>query len=543
VIIETKRGDVVRVAKPRNPWGAYDSLASSTYSGQTITPESALALPAIMGAVALVSEHNGVMPLETIDMRATSGRRLVEGGWLAPMLRFAPNEDQSGADLWTMVNAHLMLRGNAYLAKVRDPRGLISELYPLHPANVNPYRAENGEKRFRIRVYDGLDFTEIDATPEAVLHIKGKSINNPLVGESVIAHARHSLGTHAAQIEYQARTYQDGMLIKGVLSTPERNLNPEAVQRVKAQWQSTYQGVANSHDIAVLHSGITFQQVSMSPQDAQFIEAMQWSHTQVATMFKIPASRLNGDGGASMRYANMREDDLFFDKQACLPIRVMIEQSLNRDLDLFGATSPWVPKFNEAAQLRADIQTRFSVYEKGRALGVFSANDIRRAEDLPELGEQGDDYTPLRSSGSVGGRNVEDAERALRDSRTLPDQHLHVSVNPAEHRTDVHVSVPEQDPPVVNVAAPEVREMPAPIVNVSSPDVVVNVPEQPAPVVNVDVAAPQVDVAAPSVSVAAPDVRVEPVLSMPAVDGGKSVTIRRDANGYITGASVDPSGS
>lgn len=395
MIIEGAQGDLVRVTKPRDPWGAYQSLDVRTFAGQAVSPESALALPAVLGAVSLISEHNGAMPLEVID---TSSSSVVQGGWMAPMLKHAPNEDQSGVDLWTMVFAHLLLRGNAYLVKLRDADGIIRELYPIHPMNVNPYRGENGQKLFRVHVYQGTEFIEVDLTSSDVLHIKGKSINDPLVGESVIAHARNTLGTHAAQIEYQGRAYQDGMLVKGMLSTPERNLNEEAVRRMKAQFRSAYGGIGNSHDIAVLHSGMSFQQIAMSPEDAQFIETMKWSHTQVATIFKIPASRLNGDGGSSMRYANMREDDLFFDKQACLPLRVMVESSLNRDPDLFGARSPWVPRFNEAEQLRADVQTRFNVYRIEREIGTSSQNDILRAEGRPPIGPEGDDYTPLGSS-------------------------------------------------------------------------------------------------------------------------------------------------
>jgi HK97 family phage portal protein len=396
MIVETTRGAVARASKPRNPWDAYTALDTRTFAGQDISPESALALPAVIGGVKLISEHNGVMPLETIDQRAPRGRQIVEGGWLAPMLRHAPNEDQSGPDLWTMVNAHLLLRGNAYLAKLRDPSGRIAELYPIHPSNVNPYRDRDGRKLYRVRVYDGIDFVEIDLTDRDILHIKGPSINDPLVGESVIAHCRHSLGTHAAQIEYQARTYQDGMLIKGALSTPG-NLSPDAAERIKAQWRSAYSGIGNSHDIAVLHSGATFQQVSMSPEDAQFIQSMKWGHTQVATMLKLPASRLNGED-TSGRYANMSQDDLYMDKQACMPLRVLIEAAINRDTDLFGPVSPWVPRFNEAASLRADLKTRLEGYEIERRLGTLSANEIRALENRPSIGPEGDDYAPIGAS-------------------------------------------------------------------------------------------------------------------------------------------------
>lgn len=115
-------------------------------------------------------------------------------------------------------------------------------------------------------------------------------------------------------------------------------------------------------------------------------------------MLKIPASRLNGEG-ASETYVNQGQDDLFFDKQACLPWRKMCEASLNRDVDLFGPFSPWVPKFNPESQLQADIETRFNVYRIARQIGVMSQNDIRRAEDRPEIGPEGDDYTPINSGG------------------------------------------------------------------------------------------------------------------------------------------------
>lgn len=397
MILETTRGTLNLAAKPHNPWRQYEGIATDTHAGVRVAPEDSLALVAVYGAVSLIADANGTMPLETIDQRAISGRKVVEGGWMAPMLRYEPNSDMSGADLWTMVNAHLILRGNAYLAKLKNPDGTVRELYPLMPWNVNPYRDAQGRKVFRVTVYEGDTAVDADYTPDAILHIKGKSITNPLRGESPFTHARDVIGTQLAQTEYQARAYQDGMMLKGILSVPHMNFSPDAAERVKQQWRSAYAGLGNSHDIAVLHGGASFNPVSLSPEDAQFIQTMKWTHTQIATLLKIPASRLNGEG-TSMTYANQGQDDLFFDKQACLPLRIMIEQAINRDRDLFGPSSPWVPKFNPKTQLQADILTRFEVYETARRIGVMSQNDILRAEDRPEIGPAGDDYTPLATS-------------------------------------------------------------------------------------------------------------------------------------------------
>lgn len=400
MILDTLRGSIALAARPRNPYAMWNQLPTDSMAGQIVSPESALAIVAVYGAVALVAEANGTMPLEVIDTKAARGDEVVRGGQLAPMLQHAPNSEMSGADLWMTVFSHLMLRGNAYLAKLRDSSGRVVELLPIHPMYVHPYRDQNGVKTLRVRLYQGSTFIDKDFTEHEILHIKGRSIEDPLVGESPITHTRNMMGTQLAQTEYQARAYQDGMLIKGVLSTPEKNLNPDAVTRVKEQWKSTYQGVGSSHDIAVLHSGITFQPVSMSPEDAQFIQTMKWSHTQVATMFKIPASRLNGDSGNSLRYANQGQDDLFFDKQACLPLRLMVEGAINRDTDLFGPFSSWMPRFNSDVALRADIKTRYDVYQIARNIGSMSANDVRGTEGDPSIGPDGDNYEPLKITGS-----------------------------------------------------------------------------------------------------------------------------------------------
>lgn len=408
MILETTSGTLMRVSRPSDPYNAYRSYPVSTTAGQRVDMESASALPAFYGAVSLISNVCGTMPLEIVDTRAATGQTIVKGGYLPALLRHAPNEDMSGVDLWVFVFACLLMNGNAYLAKIRDSSGRIVELYPLLPQYVAPYRADGGAKTFRVRIYEGVEYIEADFTPNDILHIKGPSLpfDDPIVGVSAVTLMRHALGTMQAQKEYQARAYQDGMLTKGLLSVPAgMNVSKQSVDRLKQQFKSATQGLRNSHDIAVLHSGASFQAIGMTPEDAQFIETMRWSHTEVATLFNIPSSRLNGDSSTGT-YQNQAQDDLAFYQQACRPRVEMVEASLNRDPDLFGAMSAWIPRFDTSAILRADIKTRFEVYQIARDIGAMSANDIRRSEDAPEV-EGGDDYTPLAATKtSTGGQDA-----------------------------------------------------------------------------------------------------------------------------------------
>jgi HK97 family phage portal protein len=143
----------------------------------------------------------------------------------------------------------------------------------------------------------------------------------------------------------------------------------------------------------VLDHGAKYQPVSLSNDDAQFIEQMRFGATEIAAMLNIPPAMIGADG-ASMTYTNAQHNDLHFLKFTLRPWLTFIEDALNTDRELFGARSTWHPRFNTDEVIRPDIQTRFQVYNTGRQIGVYSANEIRGAEGLPTR-EGGDEFTNL----------------------------------------------------------------------------------------------------------------------------------------------------
>jgi HK97 family phage portal protein len=400
VIIPTRDGDrsITIAARPADTFGAWKSGPTWSHSGQTVTPEGAMALTAVYGGVMLIAQTCGTMQLEVIDESKPVGDRLVRNARIATILGHTPNRDMSAVSVWMMIFVHLLLRGNGYLAKLRDASGYVNELIPLLPTDVTPWRAPDGRKLFRVRLLSGSEWFEYDFTEDAILHIPGPSLDDPLVGVSPFTLVRHRIGAHLAQSEYQGRSYRDGLLIKGVLSTPQNTITPETAQRMQERWAAAYGGMDGAGKVPVLHSGITFQPVSLSPEDAQFIQTMKWGHTEVATILQLPASRLNGDTGNSNRYANMAQDDLFAHKSAMLPRLEMVEAALRRDPDLFGPGARWTPRFNADAALRADVLTRRQTQRIERELGMRSINEQRADEGWSNIGPEGDDYTPLKNS-------------------------------------------------------------------------------------------------------------------------------------------------
>jgi hypothetical protein len=129
-------------------------------------------------------------------------------------------------------------------------------------------------------------------------------------------------------------------------------------------------------------------------------------------------------------------------------------------------------------------------------------------------------------------------------TREMPAPVINVTTPDVVVNSPITVSVPEQPAPVINiapaavtvntpdvhVAAPtfnvSVPETPAPVVNLAAPAINVSVPEQPAPVVNV---------APPAVTVEAPPA---PVVNVTVERGSGKVNFTSDAAGNITGASM-----
>ncbi|MFW1798416.1 phage portal protein, partial [Acinetobacter guillouiae] len=65
-------------------------------------------------------------------------------------------------------------------------------------------------------------------------------------------------------------------------------LNKEQQQTLRAAWDATYGGVSNSNKTAVLFGGAKLEKVSISPDEAQFIETRKFQVSEIARWYRVP---------------------------------------------------------------------------------------------------------------------------------------------------------------------------------------------------------------------------------------------------------------
>lgn len=58
-------------------------------------------------------------------------------------------------------------------------------------------------------------------------------------------------------------------------------------ERVRTSWNAAYGGSSNAHKVAVLEEGMTYAPISISPNEAQFLEIRKFQINEIARIFRV----------------------------------------------------------------------------------------------------------------------------------------------------------------------------------------------------------------------------------------------------------------
>lgn len=215
-----------------------------------------------------------------------------------------------------------------------------------------------------------------------VLHIPGLGFDG-LVGYSPIAMAKNAIGMAIACEEYGAKFFANGAAPSGVLEHPGTIKDPS---RIRDSWQSTFGGSSNANKVAVLEEGMKYTPISISPEQAQFLETRKFQIDEIARIFRVPPHMV-GDLDKSS-FSNIEQQSLEFVKYTLDPWVARWEQAMVRSLLSAEEKKRYFIKFNVDGLLRGDYQSRMAGYATARQNGWMSANDIRELENLDRISEE-----------------------------------------------------------------------------------------------------------------------------------------------------------
>jgi HK97 family phage portal protein len=356
------------------------------YSGVAVNEKSSLTMPAVWRAVNLIAETAASLPLHAYR-KGDAQRRVLVTGQAASLLD-TPHPDLTPMELWSIIYAHGLLWGNAYIRTLRDALGRVQELWPIEPWRVKAGReSETGTKVYAVD--GGDDAGGMTLTDREILHLPAFGYDG-ISGVSPIRMAREGIGLGLAAEQYAAQLFGNGSLASGVLQTEQR-LTKDQADRLHSRWKQKAAGLSNSHEAVVLDSGVKFHQLTIPPEDAQFLESRKFQVEEIARMFGIPPHMLGSVEGSTSWGTGLEQQVTGFVVFTMRPWLTRGEQRISRLLK----PEPVYAKYALEGLLRGDSAQRADFYTKMFALGALDTDEIRDLEDRGPV-EGGDKrFVPL----------------------------------------------------------------------------------------------------------------------------------------------------
>ena len=398
----------------RTVGSSYSFYMGGSSAGKNVNERSAMQMTAVYSCVRILAEAVAGLPLHLYRYKEDGGKERAIDNNLYHLLHDEPNKEMSSFIFRETLMTHLLLWGNAYAQIIRNGKGEVVALYPLMPNKMQVDRDENGELYY---IYTRsseeaktMEGSTVYLTPRDVLHIPGLGFDG-LVGYSPIAMAKNAIGLAIATEEYGAKFFANGAAPSGVLEHPGTIKDPS---RLRENWNSTFGGSANSGKVAVLEEGMKYTPISISPEQAQFLETRKFQIDEIARIFRVPPHMV-GDLEKSS-FSNIEQQSMEFVKYTLDPWVIRWEQSLSRSLLNEDEKRKYFFKFNLEGLLRGDYESRMSGYATARQNGWMSANDIRELENLDKIpAEDGGDLylingnmLPLNKAGAYANIEKED---------------------------------------------------------------------------------------------------------------------------------------
>lgn len=338
---------------------------------KNVTPDAALQISAVFACVELLAQTISTLPLYVYKEMGNGGRT-PDKGRLWMLLHERPNAWMTPSEFLSAMVVNRMLRGNAYAQIIRDSEGDPIAMVPLSPDQMEVSVTAGGE------VYTYYQDGVISViAPENIIHWKG--LGNGYIGLSKLEYMRATADEAISAQDNASRLYGSYSKPSGVLQT-DSALNDEQLSAVFERFKGMSRGGAGLY---VVDRGLKYQQLSLTPADAQLLQTRQFSVEEICRWFGVPGV-LVGSTATTTWGSGIQQIVEGFHKFTIGPLCKQLEQALSRRL--VGVTDmDTTIEFKLDGFLRTTPEARASFYSTMAQNGAMTRNEIRRLENLPPV--------------------------------------------------------------------------------------------------------------------------------------------------------------
>jgi HK97 family phage portal protein len=335
--------------------------------GSPATGTTAFQVPAVWNCVSLIAGSVAMLPLQTFR-QDTDGipRRITD-----PPLIAKPGMGMTQSEWLHQVMVSLLYRGNAvgrYVA--RDGFGRPTQIKLMHPDSVTI-----ATDHITGRITYKMGPQQVEVPTEDVFHVKGMCLPGASEGLSPISYAAATLGIDLNSRKFASDFFAAGGIPNGVIES-DQEITQDQAKTIKDRWRVA----TAAREVAVMGAGAKYAQISVKPEESQFLATQKDNLSQIARYFTLDPSMIGGPAGSSMTYSNVEQKFLQY-------LIVTINPWLKRIEDaMFPLLSqPSYVQFDTKALLRTDAETRAKIHNQAIAGRWKTPTEVRFDENLPPM--------------------------------------------------------------------------------------------------------------------------------------------------------------
>ena len=323
-----------------------------------VTDDAALGIPALWRGVNMIANAVGTAS----PCKVYQGDEEVE----TPLIISQPSPEMGTFDFYHSTVAQILVTGNALFLPLDYVDGAPQQLLPVPDSAWTARYNDAGRVVYRIG--------DQELPASAVLHIRGYTRTGDPVGVGVVGAFRKALGH---QLVAQDAASSAG-IPSGIIKIDTKDLTKEQADLTKAQWLEIFSSATSGRTPAVLPSSMTFEPISFSPEDQQWIEARQFDIAQAAFMLNLDPSDLGASVGSSNTYANIESRAVDRLVNTYGPIGRRIEEALTTLLP-----AGQQARLSWERVLRTDSLSRAEFLTKMVAAGIYTVEYCQALEKVP----------------------------------------------------------------------------------------------------------------------------------------------------------------
>jgi HK97 family phage portal protein len=255
-------------------------------------------------------------------------------------------------------------------------------LTPINDPAVT--RLRDGSLRYRW-TENGRGYEE---PQENVFHVRGFG-GDPRAGLSTLSAGRQVFGLSTATNTAAQTTFANGMRPSGVLTVPTV-LKAEQREPLQKALGDQFAGSVNAGRPMVLEAGVTWQQLTINPEDAQMLESRAFSVEEVARLFGVPPHMIGHTEKSTSWGTGLEQQTLGFVQFTLRKRLKRIEQAIEKQLLTPADRAAGVTvEFNLEGLLRGDSKGRAEFFQAAlgdtQKPGWMVRNEVRKLENLPPV--------------------------------------------------------------------------------------------------------------------------------------------------------------